>query len=197
MTIDKMVLFVLGFPIWVVIRVIVNVINWKKKVKVNFVKEILLCIFIIYLFSIVGFTLFPIYIHGYSRLDFSFFHINYIPLVSTIRLIGNRPFSNLFQAKLVLKNLGGNILLLLPLSLMLPIIWNKFKKFKYCFWFGVLISFLIETMQFIENIFGIGIGRVTDIDDLILNSLGIVIGGLIFKYIVSRFNTAHRNQIVS
>jgi glycopeptide antibiotics resistance protein len=79
---------------------------------------------------------------------------------------------------------------------MLPMIWNKFKEFKYCFLLGVSISLLIETMQFIENIFGIGMGRVSDIDDLFLNSIGVVIGCFIYRYIVSRFYLIYRKQVL-
>jgi glycopeptide antibiotics resistance protein len=50
-----------------------------------------------------------------------------------------------------------------------------------------LLSFSIEILQYVLAYFGYG-GRAADIDDLILNTLGVVIGYFIFEKGLARFN---------
>lgn len=67
-----------------------------------------------------------------------------------------------------------NILLFMPLGFLIPLIWNKRNKLKYSLLYGFLFSLLIETSQLFNF-------RQSDIDDLILNTLGSLIGYIIFK----------------
>lgn len=194
-------MFILGITVWILARVIITVIKKKKKVKLNLVKEIMLGILMLYLFALVGVTLFPIDINWGDRVFLpTSIYINYIPVVSTIQSIyalTNSSFSIGFALNLLIMNIGGNLILLTPLSILLPMIWNKCKQFKYCFLYCFLTSFLIEALQLVENIFGVGRGRVTDIDDLILNSIGAVIGYFIYKLIIAKYTLAYGKRIES
>ncbi len=81
-------------------------------------------------------------------------------------------------------NILGNILLFTPLGFFLPLLWNKFKKFSKVILAGVLVSLLIECSQLF-------LCRGTDIDDLILNTLGTMLGYLffvIFRKLLPRFS---------
>jgi glycopeptide antibiotics resistance protein len=200
-SLDKEILFVFGIPICVVIRVLMIIIKKKKKAKVTFRREMLLGLFVIYLFALAGVTLFPIDIYwANNRGSFISFYINCIPFRSIIQQInglGNGSFSIGFQFKLLLRNVGGNIILLTPLSILLPILWSKYREFKYCFLFSALTSLLIEILQFVENTFGVGRGRVCDIDDLILNTIGAVTGYWIFRLINSKFNLTYGKHFIS
>ena len=70
-------------------------------------------------------------------------------------------------------NFFGNIAMFMPLGFFVPMISRKFHKMsKVCF-LGFCISFMIEVIQLF-------LIRGTDIDDLILNTIGTVIGYAIF-----------------
>lgn len=75
--------------------------------------------------------------------------------------------------KLILKNLFLNILMFVPLGFFLPIVYNRltrlWKTIACCFSF----SFFVEFFQYF-------IGRSADIDDLIVNTVGGIIGYCIF-----------------
>lgn len=71
-----------------------------------------------------------------------------------------------------------NILMFMPLGFLLPLIWKTYRKFIKVLIFGFGMSFSIEILQLINS-------RVTDIDDLLMNSLGTCIGYLLF-YLIKR-----------
>lgn len=67
-----------------------------------------------------------------------------------------------------------NVALFLPLGFLLPLIWPENDRFGRALLFGVALSLLIELSQLL-NI------RSTDIDDLLLNTLGALLGFLLFR----------------
>lgn len=85
-------------------------------------------------------------------------------------------------------NILGNIILFIPLGLYLQLL-KKDKKISISMGIVVLISLLIEIVQFI---FGIG---ATDIDDIILNTLGGLIGILIYKVLSSIFKDEQKVRL--
>lgn len=93
-----------------------------------------------------------------------------------------------------------NIIMFMPLGFLLPFIWSKFRNLSKVFCVGLCFSLAIEFCQLFNH-------RVSDIDDLMMNSLGAVFGYLIwlcvtklFKYIiklpifVSVSNTDNQNK---
>ncbi len=84
--------------------------------------------------------------------------------------------SNNISTGRILEIVLGNIIIFIPLGLLLPVILKR-KSSRDIFLGGFLLSASIETVQFI---FGLGN---TDINDLILNTLGTIIGYLLFKFI--------------
>lgn len=67
-----------------------------------------------------------------------------------------------------------NVVLLLPLGFLLPLIWPAYNRFFRVAAYGAGFSLLIELSQLV-NI------RSTDIDDLLLNTLGAAAGFLLFR----------------
>ena len=66
-----------------------------------------------------------------------------------------------------------NILLFIPLGFLLPCIWKKYEVLWKTALSGITFSLIIEMSQLFNK-------RITDIDDLLMNTLGAVIGWLIF-----------------
>lgn len=67
-----------------------------------------------------------------------------------------------------------NILLFVPLGFMLPFIWKKYEVLWKTALSGITFSLIIELSQLFN-------GRITDIDDLLMNTLGALIGWVIFR----------------
>lgn len=67
-----------------------------------------------------------------------------------------------------------NIVLFIPFGLLTPVIWTKMNKLTNILGAGFLFTILIEVSQLLNN-------RATDIDDVILNLFGAVIGFGLYK----------------
>lgn len=67
-----------------------------------------------------------------------------------------------------------NILLFIPLGFMLPCIWKKYEVLWKAALSGITFSLIIELSQLFNR-------RITDIDDLLMNTLGTLIGWVIFR----------------
>lgn len=77
-----------------------------------------------------------------------------------------------FSREIDLRGYLLNVVMLLPLGFLLPLIWKELGKVPHVFVTGFLFSLLIEVTQMLSP-------RGTDVDDLILNSLGAVAGFLL------------------
>ena len=130
----------------------------KNNIKFVFYKEILMLGFIMYviaLFEVVTFQ------------DVSWSSSNFIPFKEMLRYD--------FGTKLFFKNVVGNMIMFIPFGFFTSY-FLKLKKVYSIFLLTLLTSITIETTQLL-------IGRVFDIDDIILNVIGGLIGYLIFKII--------------
>lgn len=72
----------------------------------------------------------------------------------------------------------ANIIMFMPLGFMFPVAFRKMRKFWKTTICMMLFSFFIEFIQYF-------VGRSADIDDLMLNTLGGILGYLVF-YIFSK-----------
>lgn len=74
------------------------------------------------------------------------------------------------EPMVIITNIYGNILAFLPFGLLGPLVLRRLRKFRAVFFYSFLLSLIIELVQ---GYLGVG---VMDVDDLILNVLGGVIG---------------------
>ncbi len=75
----------------------------------------------------------------------------------------------------------GNILLLLPIPVLYVVLKRKIQRFHKNFLLGLLISLLIEIIQLGINYVTGYPNKVMDIDDVILNVSGILVGWFISR----------------
>lgn len=97
---------------------------------------------------------------------------NMIPFLNTVKYILG---GDNFNLNIILHNTIGHVLIFLPLGIFLPLLFKSFKvfpKFLICI---LSITLLIEILQFFLQI-----GQF-DIDDIILNTIGSVMGYMVFK----------------
>ena len=157
------ILLIIGLPLWIIIRGVILLFRRKKGDKLNLYKEIITNLFVIYLFILIGVTIFPLrigstipYLSNMSILER--YNINLIPFVDY--------YKNNISVKGVIRNVGGNLILLSPFIFYLCI---KFEKLR-------------ELIQLFMNILSLSYGRSVHTEDLILNTLGGIIAWYIFKY---------------
>lgn len=86
------------------------------------------------------------------------FNVNLIPFVD----IRNDACAYIINSAL-------NIILFIPLGFILPLLWSRFRSRKRIILAGFLFSLAIELSQLLNY-------RITDVDDLIMNSLGTWLG---------------------
>ena len=72
-----------------------------------------------------------------------------------------------------------NIALFLPLGFFLPLLWPEWNRPIPVLLFGAAFSLLIEASQLLNL-------RNTDVDDILLNTLGAVIGLLLYRAFAAR-----------
>ena len=82
-----------------------------------------------------------------------------------------------------------NIIFFMPFGFLLPTLWNKFRKFIPTVFAGFIFSLIIEVGQ----LFAI---RATDVDDLIMNTLGTILGFILFKILSIIFKKLSNKTMV-
>lgn len=99
------------------------------------------------------------------------FSVNLIPIKGIIDILQNHPFA-LYQ-------ILGNTFMLTPLTFVM-LYFKWIKNIKQAIWYSFLCTVGIELVQFLQTctvlLFSIGESRGTDIDDVILNTMGAVVG---------------------
>ncbi|HEY5589161.1 MAG TPA: VanZ family protein [Candidatus Paceibacterota bacterium] len=150
-------------------------------------REIVLNLFFIYILCFIGITLFPLLINWNGQSGIV--SINVVPVFNTITgisMIPQQPEMQYFMIKFWLKNILGNMLLLFPFGLLLPILWSKFDNMRTILLISFLFSLGIEIIQLLSYYIG-NMGRSFDIDDIILNTFGAWLGYLFYRKIVHKF----------
>lgn len=148
----------------------------------GFIKKYSVWIFVLYLFVLVFVLIFkypsPIFWklidHWKNGGEIYWEKPHFVPFEIIIQYVKNaHSFDDWF-----FKNLACNIIMFMPYGFLVPL-FSKKNKWWQILIFGIILSVLIEVIQ---GLLGIGI---SDIDDVILNSFGLLIGFGIYKLIYS------------
>ncbi|MDE6627578.1 MAG: VanZ family protein, partial [Lachnospiraceae bacterium] len=111
--------------------------------------------------------------------------LNIIPFKTILNyLTGANDFYGDDNMTIRIVNLLGNICLFVPFGFLFPMVFDKFSKIQITLLFGILLSVFIEIMQFF-------IERSSDIDDTILNCIGVFLGYMCYK-ILSALSIKHK-----
>ncbi|WP_078553506.1 VanZ family protein [Bacillus alkalicellulosilyticus] len=172
----KLPIQIILIAIFVIIYVIRNRKQWK------WFNLLVYTTFLFYLLNVINLTIFP--------LDFMFteeaksivsheVNINIIPFYSIIGSFNVGMIQSIWQN-------GGNLILLFPLGLYLPFIINKRLSYKKVLLFACLVTLTIEVFQGIVGVLGYN-HRTVDIDDVLLNTIGCMLGYFIINKIIPMF----------
>ncbi|MGM9949244.1 MAG: VanZ family protein [Lysinibacillus sp.] len=156
-------------PVYIIARFL-----WLKNRKKRPGREVAMLLFFLYSVSIFSQTIIPQFWIEDGRIGVAghaYQSNNLIPFftISTYMEQLQGPFS-----RVAFYNLAGNVVLFVPFGLFIPLVWPFFRKWGRMFAVSLAIPFFIEGIQYF-------IGRSTDVDDVILNAVAILIGYLLYK----------------
>ncbi len=157
--------------IWLIIRITI----WIRQKQIDWKREAVLFLMYINLAVILRFTFFPM-----SKVDGRIqplvfdiatafpFRVNLLPLVNLFDYDSKRD---------LLLNVIGNAAMFVPSGIVLPIVYKRLNTFWKVLLAGIGVSLCIEIIQLPFSV------RATDIDDLILNTVGVIVGYGIYTLI--------------
>ena len=97
-------------------------------------------------------------------------------------------YRHLLSTEAVVTNLFGNIFAFSPFGFMIPIVINKKKAFFRAVFATSFFSLVIETSQLIMKV------GVFDVDDLLMNTFGGLIGYMIYRVVVAVYDLYNRKR---
>ena len=166
--------------IWIINRIRI----WISQKQIDWKQEAVLLLMYINLAVIIRFAFFPM-----SKVDglvqpliFDIatafpFRVNLLPLVNLFDYDNKRD---------LLLNVIGNVAMFIPSGIVLPIIYKRLDSFVKVILAGGGISLCIEIIQLPFSV------RASDVDDLILNTVGVIIGYGIYALIRSVRKTENK-----
>ena len=137
-----------------VVLVPLFLILYVTSFKRNLIKSCLYCLFSLYLAAVFSLVGIPNVLYVRPEIN-----LNLIPLLGIIDDLSNSLL---------------NVLLFIPLGVFLPVIWAHYRNVKSTVYFGLGLSLIIEILQMLTY-------RATDVNDLLTNTAGAVIGFLLAK----------------
>jgi glycopeptide antibiotics resistance protein len=161
--------------LWIIYRIIL--FSGKNK-QASSKREMTLFFFVAWVVFVLLLTLYPLPI---TRIKVPGAKgINFIPVENTLKEFSETlSKKRSFMRSHSMENIIGNFFLFVPLGIFLPLISKRFNSFIKIFLFGLLFSLSLETLQWISRQYGVY--RSVDVDDVILNVMGIVGGFIIVR----------------
>lgn len=157
--------------IWLIARTAV----WLRRGGIDWKREVLLLLMYVNLFVLIRIVFFPL-----ERLGGKIQPLLLDPEAMFPPRVKLIPFVTLFRYDTgsdMLLNVIGNVAIFIPTGIILPVLYEKLDTFWKVVLTGFCISLCIEILQLPFS------ARMTDADDLILNTLGTAIGFAIYVLI--------------
>ncbi len=181
--------FTLSLPVYIIFLV-VWLLRKKKASSILFFS-----LFYFYVMTVISVTLFPLPVDKTYIEDTKEVHDmednNYIPFtflsdaIVQLTPVPHDTFGYDFRLMMVMRQTGGNILLGMPFGFLLPLVFEKRNSFFRVMVAGFYFSFAIEASQFLMSRMVGYSYRLTDVDDILLNCLGVALGYSCLRVFVS------------
>ena len=150
--------------LWVIIRTVLAVKNKKFGIK----RELMMLLMYVNLAVLLRITFFPWQINNGRVLPLEFDTANILPLrINMIPFVNILDYIDPFD---ILLNIAGNFMMFIPSGIILPILFKRLDSFWKVTAAGAGMSLCIEILQLPFAV------RASDIDDLILNTAGVMAG---------------------
>ncbi len=157
---------VLSIPVIIIARLIFHAVAKHRLKQLNWLHEAGIVILFAIIAGVASQTLQFSFMTSENELSVNFIPFKWLTGITELLQVG------LFWESV--KGAIGNVLMFIPIGFLLPLVWSKQEKFRVLLLSGFSISLTIEIIQLAIPF------RATDIDDLILNTLGAVVGYLVY-----------------
>ena len=147
------------------------------KKKDHYLHTTIVITFMIYIGMVITVTLYPLPIQKEeiaSLQKANFLQNVYVPLSDILHMLKYGGITT------ILRNIGGNVVLLMPLSILLPFVIKRHIGIMKMLAIGLLSSISIESTQAIISLIIGARYKISSIDDVILNTFGALIGYLFY-----------------
>ncbi len=175
---------VIAIPIYAVIRI---VFVKARKIKLLPLREVGMLVFFTFTVGLLSLTVLPkidFGIEGIKVLTNGKHTTDIVPFKTTLA-----TFKTLFETGNIASFIAifiGNVLMFVPIGFFVKYLWNPKERYVILTGFG--ISVFIEFCQLF-------LPRHTDIDDIMLNTLGTFIGLLLYKLCVKIFSKRNKSNV--
>lgn len=171
-----MAVAVLLFILWVTIGVI-------RRRQLSFFDILVQASYYVYVFSVLSLTGYFVFFNHVS--SHGWWH-TMAHRVATNDRVSFEPFLFLKARHVFTYDVVGNFMMLLPLGIYMPLLYKKLQHFVAVVFVAMIVSVAIELMQLATN------SRITDVNDVILNTAGAALGFMVY-YIVKTIVTKTSN----
>ncbi|MDH3250707.1 MAG: VanZ family protein [Acidimicrobiia bacterium] len=163
----------IAIAVWVMWRITL----WQRRSR-DPIREAALAVLLLWSLAVVRLTLFPLKIVLYD------WHasINAVPFASMLQLVTE---TNPTVARY---NILGNIALFVPFGVLLPLLFDRLRTLLPVLWRVAVISGTIELAQLASR------ARATDVDDVILNSVGAALGFALYTLMARRLQRSDERR---
>ncbi len=171
------ILYLIAVPLYLVFLVICI----RKRFSLQ--RHLAALLLLVYGLGVISVTLFPLpvqksVIESRRSPDYHNPQHNLVPIINLLKV------ARLADFRTAARTIGGNILLFIPLGVFLPVLNRKFNDLSSIFLSGIIGSATVEGLQLlISLILGFNY-RTFDVDDIILNTLGTVVGFCLLQLIM-------------
>lgn len=141
---------------------------------------------ILYFGAVVTVTLFPVAV-GFGRGEVG---LNIVPTRSLLSIAAVGPGQ-------ITRQILGNMLMFVPFGLLAPALWARGRSWCRMIALAVFVSVGIELTQYVQVVIGLARWRAVDVDDVLLNVTGALVGyaaWLVARALTNkRFNPTRRS----
>ncbi|MEG2787572.1 MAG: VanZ family protein [Romboutsia sp.] len=171
--------FITFVPITIVIWSLYRLYLSKSRQDLNLIKEGVLLILILYLLILIRLTIFKFCIVIFSN-PLNSYQYSILGVKGIINIVPFKEIVNLFNSESAysfvnIKHIILNVVYFLPLGFLIPLLFEKYNDFLKVIVISASISIAIEIAQLFTIL------SVSDIDDIICNIIGSILGLICFK----------------
>lgn len=187
------------FALFLTVLALVGCLVYCVVRKIKFSRALLLLLFVGYIGVVATITLFPLIIKLYPGQGIPNLGYNLIPFNGIFETIHTCSGFQDWRGEIPWITLGGNIVMFMPLGVFLPLIFPSIRRFRRL---AVVVSASSCAIEVTQLFLGLTVGslyRCVDIDDVILNTIGGMLGygiyWLVTRAIRSAKNTREKETV--
>ncbi|MFV0466530.1 MAG: VanZ family protein [Lachnospiraceae bacterium] len=155
--------------------------EYRKKKKI--IRTGIIILFTLYLILLAYFLFFA---DSWGRTHLTEdYHYNFIPFKEILRFW---TYRDILSMRVVCLNLIGNVIVLIPFGMFLPMLLKKCRKWICVILLSFVLSLSIELVQLVARVGSF------DVDDMILNTIGGAIGFLLYLLLRRVWNKYHEEK---